>query len=67
MNGFFPNYMEKYMTISFFHLINEKIMFYTEILTQKVELWIFSTCVTHDKTPQNNFSCQNFSIENNYF
>ena len=41
-----------YFSISF-----EKITFYTEILTRKVELW---------KTQQNNFSSQNFSVENNY-
>ena len=42
-------------------------MLYTEILTRKVELWIFSTRFTREKTPQNNFSSQNFSVENNYF
>ena len=30
-------------------------------------MWIFSTHSTHEKTPQNNFSRQNFIIENNYF
>ena len=40
-------------------------MFYTDILTKKVELWIFS--LTREKTPQNNFSSQNFSVENDYF
>ena len=39
-------------------------MFYTEILTRKVELWI--TRFTCEKTPQHNFSSQNFSVENNY-
>ena len=31
--------------------------------------WIvdFFTRFTREKTPQNNFSCQNFSVENNYF
>ena len=30
--------------------------------------WIvdFFTCSTREKTPQNNFSSQNFSVENNY-
>ena len=42
-------------------------MLYTEILTRKVELWIFPTRFTPEKTPQNNFSSQNFSVENNYF
>ena len=41
-------------------------MLYTEILTRKVELWIFPTRFTPEKTPQNNFSSQNFSVENNY-
>ena len=41
-------------------------MLYTEILSRKVELWIFSTRFTREKTPQNNFSSQNFSVENNY-
>ena len=27
----------------------------------------FFTLFTHEKTPQNNFTCQNFSVENNYF
>ena len=27
----------------------------------------FFTRFTHEKTPQNNFSSQNFSVENNYF
>ena len=40
-------------------------MFYTEILTCKVELWIIFSL--EKKTPQKNFSGQNFSVENNYF
>ena len=44
----------------------EKITFYIEILTRQVELWIFSLVSLIEKTPQNNFSCQNFSVENNY-
>ena len=39
-------------------------MFYTEILTQKVELWLFPLVSHVKKRPQNNFSCQNFSVEN---
>ena len=39
-------------------------MLHTEILTRKVELRIFFTRFTREKTPQNNFSCQNFSVEN---
>ena len=42
-------------------------MFYTEILTWKVELWIFSLVSLEKKTPQNNFSSQNVSVVNNYF
>ena len=37
-----------------------KITFYTEILS-------FFTRFTREKRPQNNFSQQNFSVENNYF
>ena len=37
-----------------FHL--KKLTFYTEILTRKVELWMFFTRFTHEKTPQINFS-----------
>ena len=40
----------------------KKITFYTEMLTRKVELWIFSLISLVKKTPQNNFSCQNFSV-----
>ena len=47
-----------------FHLIwGKKIMFYTEILTGKVDLWIFFTRFTVEKTRQTTFSCQNFSVE----
>ena len=40
-----------------------------EILIPKVERWIFSfTCFSREnKHPQNNFSCQKFSVENAYF
>ena len=53
--------------LGFFSISFEKITFYTEILTWKVELWIFSLVSLEKKTPQNNFSSQNFSVENNYF
>ena len=46
-----------------FSISFEKITFYTEILTRKVELWIFFTRFTCEKTSQNNFSCQNLSVE----
>ena len=36
-------------------------------LTQKVELWIFTLVLLREKIPQNNFSHQNFSVENNYY
>ena len=52
--------------LGYFSISFEKIMFYTEILTRKVELWIFSLVSLVKKTPQNNFSSQNFSVENNY-
>ena len=44
-------------------------MFYTDILTWKVELWIFSLILLMkiEKTPQNNFSSKIFSVEINYF
>ena len=45
--------------LSDFSISFEKITFYTEILTQKVELWIFSLGFTHEKKPQNNFPHQN--------
>ena len=49
--------MEKWVSyLGYFSISFEKITFYTEILTQKVELWIFFTRLTHEKTPQNNFS-----------
>ena len=50
----FPNSMEKQvLNLDSFSISFEKITFYTEILTRKVELWIFFT--------------PNFSVENNYF
>ena len=41
-------------------------MFYTENLTRKVELCIFSLVSLMKKYQQSNFSRQN-SVENNYF
>ena len=39
----FPNSMEKWVLyLGYFSISFEKITFYTEILTRKVELWIFS-------------------------
>ena len=56
--------MEKLVSYpGYFSISFEKITFYTEILTRKVELWIFFTRFTHEKTQQNNFSRQNFSVE----
>ena len=40
-------------------------MFYTEIWTRKVELWIFTLISIMEKTLQINVSHQNFSIGNN--
>ena len=34
---------------------------------ENLVMWIFSLSFTGEKTPQNNFSGQNFSVENNYF
>ena len=55
--------MEKLVTsfLSYFSISFEKnITFYTEILTLKVELWIFFTRFSREKRPQNN------RVENNY-
>ena len=56
------SYLAGYFSISF-----EKITFYTEILTQKVELWIFFftrfTLKQHHKTT---FLSKNISVENIY-
>ena len=46
------------------HFSFEKITLYTEILTQKVELLIFSLVKKHHKTT---FFGQNFNIEKSYF
>ena len=49
-----------------FHLIWKNYVLYWDFVLKS---WIvdFFTHFTHEKTPQNNFSCQNFSVENNYF
>ena len=49
-----------------FHLIWKNYVLYWDF---DLKSWIvdFFTCFTREKTPQNNFSCQNFSVENNYF
>ena len=41
-------------------------MVYTVIMAQKFICGFF-TCFNDEKIPQNNFSCQNISVENNYF
>ena len=52
-----------YFSISF---EKKKYVIYTEILSRKVELWIFSlVSLRYEKRPQNNFSRQNSSVENN--
>ena len=66
VEGNFPNSMENYVLyLGYFSISFEKITFYTEILTRKVELWIFSLVSLVKKKSQNNFSCQNYSVENN--
>ena len=50
--------------LSYFSISIEKITFYTDSKSWIVD---FSTRFTCEKTPQNNFFCQNFSVENNYF
>ena len=58
--------MEKLVSYhGYFSISFEKNTFYTE--TRKVELRVFFTRFTHEKKPQNNFSYQNFRVENNYF
>ena len=49
-----------------FHLIWKNYVLYWDFDTKS---WIvdFFTRFTREKTPQNNFSSQNFSVENNYF
>ena len=48
-----------------FHLIWKNYVLYWDFDSKS---WIvdFFTRFTHEKRPQNNFSCQNFSVENNY-
>ena len=43
------------------------VIFYTEILTGKVVLCSFFMSETSEKNPQFNFSCQDLSIERNFF
>ena len=49
-----------------FHLIWKNYVLYWDF---DLKSWIvdFFTCFIWEKTPQNNFSSQNFSVENNYF
>ena len=49
-----------------FHLIWKNYILYWDF---DLKSWIvdFFTRFTREKTPQNNFSSQNFSVENNYF
>ena len=49
-----------------FHLIRKNYILYWDF---DLKSWIvdFFTHFTGEKTPQNNFSSQNFSVENNYF
>ena len=49
-----------------FHLIWKNYVLYWDF---DLKSWIvdFFTRFTREKTPQNNFSSQNFSVENNYF
>ena len=49
-----------------FHLIWKNYVLYWDF---DLKSWIvdFFTHFTREKTPQNNFSSQNFSVENNYF
>ena len=50
--------MEKYMLyLGYFSISFEKITFYTEILTQKVELWIFSLVSLEKKTTKQLLTC----------
>ena len=54
--------------LGYFSISFEKITFYTDILTRKVELWIFSLVSLMKKyLPKNNFSCQNSSAVENTF
>ena len=41
--------------------------FYTEILSGIVVLWCSFSSETSEKNPQFNFSCQNLSLERNFF
>ena len=53
---FFKNSIENQVSyLGHFYISFEKITFYTDILTQKVDLWIFSLM---EKIPENSFSRQ---------
>jgi hypothetical protein len=53
---FFPNSMEKLASyLGYFFISFEKITFYAEILTRKVELWIFSLVSLVKKYHKTNF------------
>ena len=66
-NMIFPNSMENWVLyLRYFSISFEKITFYTEILTWKSWIVDFFTRFSREKTPQNNFSHQNFSVENSY-
>ena len=65
---FFSKFYGKVGVISWFlfHLIWQNYILYWDF---DLKSWIvdFFTCFTQEKTPQNNFSSQSFSVENNYF
>ena len=67
-NTYFSKFYGKVGVISWFlfHLIWKNYVLYWDF---DLKSWIvdFFTRFTHEKTPQNNFSSQNFSVENNYF
>ena len=54
-----------YDILVIFHLISKNYVLYWDF---DFKSWIvdFFTSFTQEKTPQNNFSSQNFSVENNY-
>ena len=68
INIYFSKFYGKVGVISWllFHLIWKNYVLYWDFDSKS---WIvdFFTRFTHEKTPQNNFSRQNFSVENNYF
>ena len=66
--GYFSKFYGKLgvISMSLFHLIWKNYVLYWDF---DLKSWIvdFFTHFTREKTPQNNFSRQNFSVENNYF